>query len=89
MDTAHGGIVKINPIADWTAAQVAEYAARRALPKNALYERGYTSIGCAPCTRPIRIGEDPRAGRWWWELGVKECGLHFEHRDGRDGGRTA
>jgi len=70
--------VKINPLADWTAAQVDEYTRANAVPVHPLYARGYASIGCAPCTRAILPGEDARAGRWWWEQGVhKECGIHF------------
>jgi phosphoadenosine phosphosulfate reductase len=70
--------VKVNPLADWTAAQVDEYTRANRVPVHPLYARGYASIGCAPCTRPIQIGEDPRAGRWWWEHEAhKECGIHF------------
>jgi len=76
-DPAHGGIFKIAPLAEWTRDQVWAYARERDLPLHPLYARGYTSIGCAPCTRATRPGEDERAGRWWWEQdGVKECGLH-------------
>ncbi len=74
--------VKLNPLADWSEAQVEEYTRVNRVPVHPLYARGYTSIGCAPCTRPILPGEDARAGRWWWEHGAnKECGIHF----GRDG----
>jgi thioredoxin-dependent adenylylsulfate APS reductase len=77
VDHAHGGIVKLNPLADWTRDQVWAYVRSHHLPVNPLYERGYTSIGCAPCTRPTRPGEDERAGRWWWEADQdRECGLH-------------
>jgi len=77
LDAAHGGIVKLNPLADWTRDQVWAYLRSHRLPVNPLYERGYTSIGCAPCTRPTRPGEDERAGRWWWEADPdRECGLH-------------
>jgi phosphoadenosine phosphosulfate reductase len=77
LDDAHGGIVKLNPLADWTRDQVWAYLRAHRLPVNPLYEQGYTSIGCAPCTRPTRPGEDERAGRWWWEAGQeRECGLH-------------
>lgn len=77
-DAAHGGIVKLNPLADWTTAQVWEYLDVHGVPRNRLYARGYTSIGCAPCTRATVPGEDPRAGRWWWELdAAKECGIHL------------
>src|SRR5262245_24216495 len=73
-----GERMKLNPLADWTAAQVEEYIHRNKVPVHPLYERGYTSIGCAPCTRAIPPGEDERAGRWWWEQDTKkECGIHF------------
>jgi len=77
VDKAHGGILKLNPLADWTEGQVRDYIRERGLPENLLHEAGYPSIGCAPCTRPVAPGEDPRAGRWWWERPEqKECGLH-------------
>ena len=76
LDQAHGGILKVNPLAAWSLEQVEAYTQTHDLPRNALYARGYTSIGCAPCTRAIAPGEDIRAGRWWWELGDKECGIH-------------
>lgn len=77
-DALHGGIVKLNPLADWTTAQVWEYLAAHDVPYNSLYDRDYTSIGCAPCTRATAPGEDPRAGRWWWEVDeAKECGIHL------------
>lgn len=70
--------VKINPLADWTARQVEDYIRDRQVPLHPLYARGYTSIGCAPCTRAVQPGEDERAGRWWWEQDAKkECGIHF------------
>lgn len=76
-------LLKLNPLADWTSGQVDEYLARHQVPVNALHARGYPSIGCAPCTRAIGPGEDPRAGRWWWEAPQhKECGLHLGS-DGR------
>ena len=77
IDPAHDKIAKINPLADWSTAQVFEYLAANGVPKNALHDRGYPSIGCAPCTRAVKPGEDERAGRWWWENPEhKECGLH-------------
>jgi phosphoadenosine phosphosulfate reductase len=87
LDHDHGGIVKVNPLADWTEEEVWEYIRTYDVPSHPLYDQGYPSIGCAPCTRPIRPGENPRAGRWWWENGApKECGMHcaietggFEH----------
>jgi phosphoadenosine phosphosulfate reductase len=75
-DAAHG-LVKFNPLADWSEAEVWHYICERNVPYNALHDRGYPSIGCDPCTRAIRPGEDIRAGRWWWENPeFKECGLH-------------
>lgn len=72
------GRVKICPLADWTAAQVEQYIREHDVPVHPLYALGYASIGCAPCTRPIQIGEDERAGRWWWEQDHhKECGIHI------------
>jgi phosphoadenosine phosphosulfate reductase len=75
------GLHKFNPLADWSNAEVWEYLKRFKVPYNALHDRGYPSIGCAPCTRAVTVGEDPRAGRWWWENeGGKECGLHERAR---------
>ncbi len=67
---------KISPIADWSWAEVWSYVEQYALPYNALHDQFMPSIGCAPCTRAIAVGEDFRAGRWWWEDSSKECGLH-------------
>jgi phosphoadenosine phosphosulfate reductase len=76
-DEAHGGIVKINPLADWTANDIRAYLRKHDLPYNRMLAWGYPSIGCACCTRAVEPGEDPRAGRWWWESAEhKECGLH-------------
>jgi phosphoadenosine phosphosulfate reductase len=76
-EDAEYGLHKLNPLADWSGAQVVDYIARREIPVNALHARGYPSIGCAPCTRAVDAGADPRAGRWWWEAPEqKECGLH-------------
>ena len=75
-DSAHG-LVKFNPLADWREEEVWAYIRDREVPYNALHDRGYRSIGCDPCTRAIRPGEDVRAGRWWWESkDNKECGIH-------------
>lgn len=80
LDHLHGGIVKINPIIDWTWEQVLSYIKERNLPYNKLLDKGFTSIGCEPCTRAIKPGENLRAGRWWWESDThKECGLHMKH----------
>ncbi|MGO4706880.1 phosphoadenylyl-sulfate reductase [Microvirga sp. 2MCAF38] len=71
-------LIKINPIADWNASQVAQYVNDNRVPYNVLHDRGFPSIGCAPCTRAVRVGEPERAGRWWWEADAKkECGLHL------------
>ncbi len=76
-DDLNGGILKINPLLDWTEEQLLAYTSEHRLPKNRLYDQGYRSIGCAPCTRAVKPGEDARAGRWWWENAEnKECGLH-------------
>lgn len=75
-DATHG-LFKFNPLADWTEADVWAYLRSHDVPVNALHARGYPSIGCEPCTRAVRPGEDPRAGRWWWERrDTRECGLH-------------
>jgi phosphoadenosine phosphosulfate reductase len=80
IDAQHGGIVKINPIIDWTWQQVLDYIKENNVPYNKLHDKGYPSIGCAPCTRAIKPGENLRAGRWWWEAdSQKECGLHVNH----------
>jgi phosphoadenosine phosphosulfate reductase len=73
----NNGLIRINPLIKWTEKQVWEYIRERKIPYNMLHDRGFPSIGCEPCTRAIEPGEDPRAGRWWWENeGPKECGLH-------------
>jgi len=77
VDTLNGGFIKINPLIDWSEEQLVAYTEEHHLPKNRLYGQGYRSIGCAPCTRSVKPGEDARAGRWWWENAEhKECGLH-------------
>ena len=81
LDWAHGGILKVNPLLDWTLADTWAYVNTHGVPVNPLHAQGYPSIGCAPCTRAIQPGEDPRAGRWWWESPEhKECGLHPARR---------
>ncbi len=72
---AHFGLVKLNPLADWTTAEIWDYVRAHNLPYNALHDRNYPSVGCTHCTRPIQIGEDPRAGRWAG-FHKTECGLH-------------
>jgi phosphoadenosine phosphosulfate reductase len=75
-DNAHG-IEKFNPLADWSEAEVWAYLHQFQVPYNELHDKGFPSIGCAPCTRALTPGEDIRAGRWWWETAdTKECGLH-------------
>jgi phosphoadenosine phosphosulfate reductase len=69
-------ILKYNPLLDWTMDRMLDYIEGNKIPYNPLHDKGYISIGCAPCTRAIAPGEDPRAGRWWWESSHKECGLH-------------
>jgi len=76
MDEVHK-LKKFNPLADWSEDEVWAHIRRYEVPYNPLYDQGYSSIGCAPCTRPVVAGEDARAGRWWWEQSEKkECGLH-------------
>ena len=72
------GIWKASPLAEWSDAEVWDYLAAHDVPYNKLHDRGYPSVGCAPCTRAVKPGEHPRAGRWWWERDGqrKECGLH-------------
>ena len=77
LDPEHGGIVKVNPLLDWTLEETRAFVQAWNLPCNPLHDQGYPSIGCAPCTRAVAPGEDERAGRWWWERAEgKECGLH-------------
>lgn len=77
LDLMHGGLVKINPLVDWTKDQVWTHIEQHDVPYNPLHDQGFTSIGCAPCTRAVEPGEDERAGRWWWEQkDSRECGLH-------------
>lgn len=78
-DATHG-LTKFNPLIDWTNDDIWTYIHANGVPYNALHDRGYPSIGCEPCTRAVKPGEDIRAGRWWWENkdGQKECGLHVD-----------
>lgn len=74
---SHDGIVKISPLAEWTKKEVWDYIHENDVPYHALLDQGYTSIGCAPCTRRPEAGENDRDGRWWWEKDTqKECGIH-------------
>jgi phosphoadenosine phosphosulfate reductase len=76
---ASNNLVKVNPLVDWTQDAVWQYIRDHNVPYNALHDRGYPSIGCAPCTRAVQPGEHERAGRWWWEHPeTKECGLHVK-----------
>jgi thioredoxin-dependent adenylylsulfate APS reductase len=87
VDHDHGGIIKLSPLADWTEEMVWQYIREEDVPVHPLYAKGFTSISCAPCTRPVPPGQHPRSGRWWWEENApKECGMHcsletggFEH----------
>jgi phosphoadenosine phosphosulfate reductase len=80
-DSANGGIVKVNPIADWSLDDVHRYVRKHDLPLNRLHAAGYPSVGCAPCSRAVEPGSDPRSGRWWWESPeTKECGIHGEEQ---------
>lgn len=74
---ANNGLLKINPLANWTEVQVWDYIKINKIPYNPLHDKNYPSIGCQPCTQPVQPGQDIRAGRWWWENPeTKECGLH-------------
>jgi phosphoadenosine phosphosulfate reductase len=77
-DAAHNNY-KVNPLANWTFDKVKEFVKENEIPYNELHDKGYPSLGCAPCTRAIESGEDIRAGRWWWESdpNAKECGIHI------------
>jgi len=82
VERLQGGMVKVNPLAQWTSRDTYRYLTQHEIPTHPLFEQGYTSIGCAPCTRPILAGEDERAGRWAGS-GKVECGLHtFGAADG-------
>tara|TARA_B100001245_G_scaffold221792_1_gene193415 strand:+ start:429 stop:1172 length:744 start_codon:yes stop_codon:yes gene_type:complete len=77
-DTAHNNY-KVNPLANWTFKQIRDFIDDNEIPYNELHNKGYPSLGCAPCTRAIEPGEEIRAGRWWWETdsNAKECGIHI------------
>jgi len=80
IDQQHNGMIKINPIIEWTWEQTWDYIKKNNVPYNKLHDKGFPSIGCEPCTRAIKSGEPLRAGRWWWESDKeKECGLHADH----------
>lgn len=84
------GLVKINPLADFPRETVVDHVRALEIPYNVLHDRGFPSIGCAPCTRAVRLGEEERAGRWWWEReSAKECGLHLRERPAAAGARAS
>jgi phosphoadenosine phosphosulfate reductase len=74
--SAEKTLVKFNPLANWSSAQVWDYIEAYQVPYNELHQHGFISIGCEPCTRPVLPNQHERSGRWWWESGKKECGLH-------------
>jgi phosphoadenosine phosphosulfate reductase len=84
IDHTHGGIVKLNPLAEWTHDDVLKYVRTHDVPINRLHAQGYPSVGCEPCSRAIQPGDDIRAGRWWWESAeTRECGIHVgEEKEG-------
>jgi thioredoxin-dependent adenylylsulfate APS reductase len=85
-DEAAGGIVKLNPLADWSSEDVWQYVEENQVPVNPLHKQNYPSVGCEPCTRAVKTGEDPRAGRWWWENDdTRECGIHVGEEEGGSG----
>ena len=81
------GILKVNPLLDWSREAIDTFVTVHDVPVNPLHAQGFPSIGCQPCTRAIRPGEDERAGRWWWESDkARECGLHVGKSNGKSGG---
>jgi phosphoadenosine phosphosulfate reductase len=77
-DATHG-LMKLAPLADWNEADVDAYVRAHDVPTHPLHQRGFPSIGCAPCTRAVAPGADPRSGRWWWEApAARECGIHID-----------
>jgi phosphoadenosine phosphosulfate reductase len=83
---AGGARVKVNPLVDWTSADVWTYARKNGVPTNRLHNEGFPTVGCSPCTRAVRPDEDVRAGRWWWERPeTKECGMHSQAEEGGSG----
>ncbi len=86
VDRAHGGIVKVNPLADWDTDEVWQYVRDHDVPTNRLHRVGYPSVGCDPCSRAVKAGEDERAGRWWWEQpDTRECGIHVDEEEDGSG----
>lgn len=83
IDDTHNGILKISPLVEWSEEDVWRYIRENKVPYHQLHDKGFPSIGCAPCTRAVQPGEDIRAGRWWWEDPEhKECGLHIKETTG-------
>lgn len=81
IDETFGGVIKLNPLAGWSHKDVWDYIHKNHVPYNKLHDIGYPSIGCAPCTRSVKPGEDIRSGRWWWESPEgRECGLHVKSK---------
>lgn len=81
----HHRLIKFNPLAEWNSDEVWDYIRSNNVPYNPLHDRGFASLGCAPCTRAIKPGEPERAGRWWWEQeDEKECGLHIQNLEVND-----
>ncbi len=77
VDELHGGRIKLNPLARWSQEEIELYVQQNHVPVNALHAQGYPSVGCAPCSRAVEPGQDPRSGRWWWESSEsRECGIH-------------
>ena len=75
----NNNVIKVNPLLNWSEEQVWDYIKSNRVPYNKLHDQGFPSIGCAPCTRPVKAGDDVRSGRWWWENPEhKECGLHIK-----------
>lgn len=86
IDEGNGGILKINPLVGWSSDQVWHYVRENEVPVNRLHSEGYPSVGCAPCSRAVKPGDDPRSGRWWWESAdTRECGLHVDEEAGGSG----
>ncbi len=85
-DEAAGGIIKLNPLADWTTQDVWQYVEENQVPVSRLHKQNYPSVGCQPCTRAVKQGDDPRSGRWWWENDdMRECGIHVGEEEGGSG----
>ena len=82
IDDVHGGRVKLNPLVRWTRQDVSAYLEEHHVPVNELHAKGYPTVGCVPCSRPVEPGEDERAGRWWWENPeTRECGIHVSYEE--------